>query len=158
MSDLNSVVLVGRLVRDPELRYTPEGAAVCEMTLASNRRWTKKDGEKAEDVLFVDVVTWNRTAEVVAEYAKKGRAVAILGTLIQDRWEDETTGQKRSKIRIKAHTVQLLGGGSKDAETPEAESVSVSDEPLVVPDSPPPPPSKPAAVPTVPKGRQAGRR
>lgn len=158
MSDLNSVVLVGRLVRDPELRYTPEGAAVCEMTLASNRRWTKKDGEKAEDVVFVDVVAWNRTAEVMAEYAKKGRAVAILGTLIQDRWQDEATGQKRSKIRIKAHTVQLLGGGSKDGETPEAESASasVSEEPLVVPDVPPAPPTsqKPAA----PKGRTPVKR
>jgi single-strand DNA-binding protein len=151
MSDLNSVVLVGRLVRDPELRYTPQGAAVAEVTLASNRRFTKKDGEKVEDVIFIDVVAWNRTAEVVAEYAKKGRMLAILGHLIQDRWEDEATGQKRSKIRIQVQSVQLLGGGSKDGETSEAEVPA--DEPTAAPE-PPPAPQKPAA----PKGRNSVKR
>jgi single-strand DNA-binding protein len=93
MSDLNSVVLVGRLVRDPELRYTPQGAPVCEFTLASNRRFTKKDGEKVEEVIFVDVTAWNKLAEICAEYLKKGRLVALSGSLSQDRWEDEATGQ-----------------------------------------------------------------
>ena len=139
MSDLNSVALVGRLVRDPELKYTPQGAPVCEFTLASNRRWTKKDGEKAEDVAFVDVVVWNRLAEVSADYLKKGRMIAVSGQLTQDRWEDKETGQKRSRIRIQVQSLQFLGGGSKDEGTPEAESASVSEEPLVIPDAPPAP-------------------
>jgi len=121
MTDLNQVVLVGRLVRDPELRYTPQGAAVCEFTLASNRRFTKKDGEKVEEVIFVDTVAWNKLAEVSAEYLKKGRMVALSGSLTQDRWEDEATGQKRSKIRIQASSVQFLGTGSKDGEVSEEE-------------------------------------
>ena len=126
MTDLNQVVLVGRLVRDPELRYTPQGSAVCEFTLASNRRFTKKDGEKVEEVIFVDTVAWNKLAENSAEYLKKGRMVAVAGSLTQDRWEDETTGQKRSKIRIQANSVQFLGTGSKDGE--------VSEEDLALPE------------------------
>lgn len=151
MSDLNSVVLVGRLVRDPELRYTPQGAPVCEFTLASNRRFTKKDGEKVEEVAFVDVVVWNRLAETSAEYLKKGRMVVVSGQLIQDRWEDKETGQKRSKLRVQAQTTQFLGGGSKDGETPESE-VPAEDQPIV-PEAPPAP-LKPAAQ----KARPGGKR
>ncbi len=142
MSDLNSVVLVGRLVRDPELKYTPQGAPVCEFTLASNRRFTKKDGEKVEEVAFVDVVVWNRLAEISAEYLKKGRMIVVSGQLTQDRWEDKETGQKRSKLRVQAQAVQFLGGGSKDGETPESEVPA--DEPPAVPETPPAPP-KPVA-------------
>ena len=157
MSDLNSVVLVGRLARDPELRYTPQGAAVAEFTVASNRKFTKKDGERVEEVIFVDVVAWNRMAEVAAEYLKKGRPVAVAGSLIQDRWEDETSGQKRSKIRIQANSVQFLGGGSKDEET-SGEEVPAEEPPAdpEVPQAPVPPaaPTKPAAS----KGRNAVKR
>jgi len=156
MSDLNSVVLVGRLVRDPEFRYTPQGAPVCEFTLASNRRFTKKDGEKVEEVAFVDVVVWNRLAEISAEYLKKGRMVVVSGQLIQDRWEDKETGQKRSKLRVQAQTTQFLGGGSKDGETSEGDlsptEVPAEDQPVV--SEPPPAPSKPAA----PKARTGGKR
>ena len=138
MSDLNSVVLVGRLVRDPELRYTPQGAPVGEFTLASNRRFTKKDGEKVEEVSFIDVVVWNRLAETCAEYLKKGRQIVVLGQLTQDRWEDKETGQKRSRIRVQAQTVQFLGGGSKDKETFESEVPA--EEPVPTPVVPPAPP------------------
>jgi single-strand DNA-binding protein len=157
MSDLNSVTLVGRLTRDPELRYTPQGVAVCDFTVATNRRYTKKDGEKVEEVAFVDVTAWNRRAEVAAEYLKKGRQVALSGSLVQDRWEDQATGQKRSKLRVVAEHFQFLGGGSKDEATPEAESAS--DEPLVVPDhTPPPPPARPAAAAQPGKGRAPVKR
>ncbi len=151
MSDLNSVALLGRLVRDPELKYAPQGAPVCEFTLASNRRFTKKDGEKVEEVAFIDVVVWNRLAETAAEYLKKGRQVAVLGTLTQDRWEDKETGQKRSKIRVLAGTLQFLGGGSKDAVTSEQEVLS-EDPPAEAPAAVPPP--KPVA----PKGRVPAKR
>lgn len=150
MSDLNSVVLVGRLVRDPELRYTPQGAPVCEFTLASNRRFTKKDGDKVEEVIFVDAVAWNRLAEISAEYLKKGRMIVVSGQLSQDRWEDKETGQKRSRIRVQAQTLQFLGGGSKDGETSESEVPA--EDPAGVPETPAP--QKPAAQ----KARTGGKR
>jgi hypothetical protein len=71
MSDLNSLVLVGRLTRDPELRYLPQGAPVCELSLASNRHFNRKDGEKVEEVIFIDVVAWNRLAEICAMWITK---------------------------------------------------------------------------------------
>lgn len=150
MPNFNSVVLLGRLTRDPELRYTPQGAPVCDFTVAVNRTFTKKDGEKVEEAAFVDVTAWNRLAEISAEYLKKGRTVLICGHLVQDRWEDETTGQKRSKIRIQASTVQFLGG-SKDGETSESEVPT--EEPAIVPDAPPAPNKAP-----VQKGRPATKR
>lgn len=156
MSDLNSVALVGRLVKDPELEYSQQGAPICEFTLASNRRFTKKDGEKVEEVAFIDVVAWNRLAEICAEFLKKARMVVVLGQLKQDRWEDKDTGQKRSRIRVLASAVQFLGGGSKDGETSEGEQspmeVLAEDQP-VVSETPPAPP-KPAA----PKARTGGKR
>lgn len=114
MPSFNSVVLLGHLTRDPELRYTPQGAAVCDFSLAINRRFTKKDGEKVEEVAFVDVSCWNRLAEIAAEFLKKGRPVLLQGHLIQDRWEEEGTGKKRSKLRVVAESLQFLGSGSKD--------------------------------------------
>lgn len=156
MPTFNSVVLLGHLARDPELRYTPQGAAVADFSLAVNRRFTRKDGEKVDEVAFIEITVWNRLAELAAEYLKKGRAVLASGRLVQDRWQDEATGQKRSKLRVVAESLQFLGGttpsgGSKDDETPVAESTS--EEPLVVPD-PDPAPTKPAA----PKGRTAAKR
>lgn len=108
MANLNKVLLIGNLVRDPELRYTPGGAAVCEFAVAVNRRYTGKQGDK-EETAFLDIVAWARQAEICAEYLKKGRQVFVEGRLTQDRWEDQKTGQKRSRIRITAERVQFLG-------------------------------------------------
>lgn len=119
MASFNHVVLMGHLARDPELRYTPQGKAVAGFTVASSRRYTKADGEKGEEVAFVDVTVWNRMAETCAEYLKKGRAVLVSGRLAQDLWEDKETGQKRSKIKILAQQVTFLGGASKDEESSE---------------------------------------
>lgn len=127
MPSFNQVVLLGHLAADPELRYTPQGVAVTGFTVASNRRFTKKDGEKSEEVTFVEVTAWSRLAEVCAEFLKKGRAVLLSGRLVQDRWEDEATGKKRSKIRIVAETVQFLSSGSKDDES-STESETPSEE------------------------------
>ncbi|MHC5059087.1 MAG: single-stranded DNA-binding protein, partial [Planctomycetota bacterium] len=98
MANLNKVLLIGNLTRDPELRYTPQGAAVCEFTLAINRQWTSKQGERREEACFVDIVCWARTAETCAEYLKKGRQAFVEGRLTLDRWETPD-GQKRSKLR-----------------------------------------------------------
>lgn len=111
MVSLNRVFLMGNLTRDPELRYTPQGSGTCEFAIGINRSWTdKKTGEKRDEVSFIDIVTWGRTAELCAEYLKKGRSVFVEGWLKQDRWEDTKTGQKRSKIRVTAERVQFLGG------------------------------------------------
>ena len=110
MANVNKVILIGNLTRDPELRYTPSGAAVCEFTLALNRNWMSKQGEKRDETCFIDVVCWARTAENCAEYLKKGRQTYVEGRLTQDRWESQD-GQKRSKIRVTAERVQFLGGG-----------------------------------------------
>jgi len=119
MPSFNSVVIMGHLARDPELRYTPQGKAVSNFTVAVNHRYTKEDGEKVEEVAFVDVSVWNRLAETCAEYLKKGRAALVSGRLVQDHWEDKETGQKRSKLRIAAQQVTFVGGGTKDEGSPE---------------------------------------
>lgn len=117
MPDLNSVMLAGNLTRDPELRYLPSGSAVCKMGLAVSRRYRTKDGEQREDTLFINVDTWNRSAEWCGENLKKGRAVLVEGRLKSDEWEDKNTGQKRTSISVFATRVQSLswddrGGGS----------------------------------------------
>lgn len=121
--DYNKVLTAGRLTRDPELRYTPQGAAVCEFAIAVNRRWTNKQtGEKMEEVSFFDCVTWARTAETVAQYLHKGSEVFLDGRLQQDRWQDAQSGQNRSKVKIIAELVRFLdkreNTGAPPAEQP----------------------------------------
>lgn len=108
MANLNKVMLIGRLTRDPELRYTPSGTAVCDVTIAVSRNYTTADGEKKEETCFADVTLWKRQAELCAEYLKKGREVFIEGRLITDKWETPD-GQKRSKMKIVAIGMQFLG-------------------------------------------------
>ena len=110
MASFNKVSLLGNLTRDPEVRYTPKGSAVCDLGLAVNRQYTLDSGEKREEVTFVDVVLWARLAEIAGEYLKKGRPVFIEGRLQLDTWDDKQSGQKRSKLRVIGETMQLLGG------------------------------------------------
>lgn len=134
MGNFNQVQIMGNLTRDPELRYTPSGAAVCEFTVAVNRRWKSQGGEAREEVTFVDVTAWGRTAEIVSEYMKKGRGIFVAGRLTQDRWEDKNTGQKRSKLKVTAENVQFLGGGKGNgrpaAESEETASAGAEEDPL----------------------------
>ncbi|MEA3187882.1 MAG: single-strand DNA-binding protein [Chthoniobacter sp.] len=109
MANLNKVMLMGNLTRDPEVRYTPKGTAVCEIGMAVNRQFTSENGEKREEVTFVDVTLWGRQAEIAGEYLKKGRPVFIEGRLQLDTWDDKTSGQKRSKLRVVAEGMQFLG-------------------------------------------------
>ncbi|MEL3906023.1 MAG: single-stranded DNA-binding protein [Treponema sp.] len=109
MADINHVVLVGRLTRDAELKYTSGGAAVCKFSIAINRR--RKNGEEwTEEVHYFDIVLWGRQGETLNQYLVKGKQVAIEGELRQNRWEQD--GQPRSKIEIVANNIQLLGGSS----------------------------------------------
>jgi single-strand DNA-binding protein len=110
MANLNRVLLIGNLTRDPEIRYTPKGTAVAEIGIAVNRVFSGEDGEKREEVTFVDVTLWSRLAEIAEQYLKKGRPVFIEGRLQLDSWDDKQTGQKRSRLRVVAENIQMLGG------------------------------------------------
>jgi single-strand DNA-binding protein len=109
MASFNKVILVGNLTRDPELRYTPKGLAIAKIGVAVNRVWTNEAGEKKEEVTFVDVDVFGRTAENVGQYMRKGRPILIEGRLRLDQWDDKQTGQKKSKLGVVAETVQFLG-------------------------------------------------
>ena len=109
MANLNKVMLMGNLTRDPELKYTPKGTAVAELGLAINRIYNAENGEKREETTFVDVTLWGRTAEIAGEYLKKGRPVFIEGRLQLDTWDDKQTGQKRSKLKVVGEGLQLIG-------------------------------------------------
>ena len=109
MASFNKVILMGNLTRDPELRYTPKGTAIAKIGLAVNRVWTTETGEKKEEVTFVDVDVFGRTAENVGQYMRKGSPMLIEGRLRLDQWDDKQTGQKRSKLGVVAETVQFLG-------------------------------------------------
>jgi single-strand DNA-binding protein len=121
MASFNKVILVGNLTRDPELRYTPKGTAIAKIGVAVNRVWTNEAGEKKEEVTFVDVDVFGRTAENVGQYMRKGRPILIEGRLRLDQWDDKQTGQKKSKLGVVAETVQFLGsapGGGEGGAAP----------------------------------------
>ncbi|HEX7469579.1 MAG TPA: single-stranded DNA-binding protein [Verrucomicrobiae bacterium] len=121
MANFNKVILVGNLTRDPELRYTPKGTAIAKIGLAVNRVWTNEAGEKKEDVTFIDVDCFGRTAENVGQYMRKGRPILIEGRLKLDQWDDKQTGAKRSKLGVVAETVQFLGSpGGGEGGAPAA--------------------------------------
>jgi single-strand DNA-binding protein len=109
MASFDKVILMGNLTRDPELRYTPKGTAIAKVGLAVNRVWTNEAGEKKEEVTFVDVDIFGRTAENVGQYMRKGRPILVEGRLKLDQWDDKQTGQKRSRLGVIAETVQFLG-------------------------------------------------
>jgi len=111
MASANKVILIGNLTRDPEVRYTPKGTAVSDIAMAVNRVRTGDDGNRIEEVTFVDVTLWGRQAEVAGQYLAKGRSVYIEGRLQLDTWDDKATGQKRSRLRVVGENMQLLGGG-----------------------------------------------
>ena len=111
MANLNKVMIIGNLTADPEVRTTPRGASLTELRLAVNRISNgQNEGERREETTFLDVTCWGRTGEIAAQYLSKGRPVFIEGRLQMDSWEDKQTGQKRSRIRIIAENLQLLGG------------------------------------------------
>ena len=108
MADINVVILVGRLTRDPELRYTPAGTAVTSFGLAVNNR-RKVGDEWKEEPCFVDVKIFGRMAETSSEYLSKGRQCAVEGRLSYSKWEKD--GQTRSKLEVVANNIQFLGQG-----------------------------------------------
>jgi single-strand DNA-binding protein len=129
MSNLNKIFLMGRLTRDPELRYTPQGVAVSDLGLAVNREFTV-NGERRKETLFIDVTVWRKQAEICCRYLKKGNPIFIEGRLSMDTWDGQD-GQKRTRYRVIADNFQFIGppssgqsggrssGGSGMGEEPE---------------------------------------
>jgi single-strand DNA-binding protein len=128
MANFNKVILAGNLTRDPELRYTPKGTAVARIGLAINRTWKSETGEMKEEVTFVDVDAFGRTAENIGQYFKKGRPILIEGRLRYETWEDKQTNQKRSKLGVVLENFQFMdsnrggegGGGGGEAPAPRS--------------------------------------
>lgn len=118
-ASLNSVHLIGNLTRDPETRFTPKGIAVCEFSIAINRAYTNDSGERMEDVVYCDITCWAKTAEVAGKYLKKGSPVFVAGRLTMDQWEDKSTGQKRSRMKVVGENLQLLGSKPRDNNQPD---------------------------------------
>jgi len=123
MNSLNSVLLEGNLTRDPELKYTPKGTAVCAFSIASNRSF-KQEEEYHEEVSYFDVTAWSHLAEVCNEYLKKGRGVRVVGRLKQDRWNDPE-GNGRSKVFVVAEHVEFKPERKKEeVPAPQEEAVA----------------------------------
>lgn len=123
MSSLNKVFIMGNLTRDPEVRYTPKGTAVGDIGLAVNRRVNDGNGNWTEEVLFVDVTLWGSNAENAQKFLQKGRGVFVEGRLQMDTWEDKQSGQKKSKLKVVAETLQFLpdGKGGQQQQAPPQE-------------------------------------
>jgi single-strand DNA-binding protein len=147
MANFNKVILAGNLTRDPELRYTPKGTAIASFGLAINRKWKSETGESKEEVCFVDVEAWDRQAEVVAQYFKKGRPILVEGRLKFDQWEDKNTHQKQSKLRVRLETFSFIDTKGADdgvpSEAPRARPAAPAAAPAGAPAAAEPEASEP---------------
>ncbi len=114
MASFNKVILMGNLTRDPELRYTPRGTAVARLGLAINRVWRTESGETREEVTYVDVDAYGKSAETIAQYLKKGSPILVEGRLRLHTWEDKQTQQKQSKLRVDLETFKFVGPANRE--------------------------------------------
>lgn len=135
MANYNKVILAGNLTRDPELRYTPKGTAIAKIGLAINRSWKTESGETKEEVTFVDVDAFGRTAEVISQYLKKGRPILVEGRLRYETWDDKQTNAKRSKLGVVLENFQFLDSGRSEGAAP-ARPAAASTAPTEAPPSP----------------------
>jgi len=111
MASVNKVILVGNLGRDPEVRYSPDGAAICNVSLATSSTWKDRNtGERREETEWHRVVFYNRLAEIAGEYLRKGRSIYVEGRIKTRKWQDKETGQDRYSTEIIAEQMQMLGG------------------------------------------------
>jgi single-strand DNA-binding protein len=150
MASYNKVLLLGNLTRDPEMRVTPKGTAVCQFGLAVNRQFKDDSGQMREEVTFVDLEAWGKQAETIAKYMTKGRPLFVEGRLKFDQWDDKATGQKRSKLKVVVENFQFIGGREPGAGpggaggTPGEEGIDQTAERHVPPARPGTPPKPPA--------------
>ena len=127
MANLNKVMLIGNLTRDPDLKYLPNGSAIVEYGLAINRSWTDPAGNKKEEATFVDVVMFGKVAEIAGKWLKKGKPVYVEGRLKLEQWEKD--GEKRSKLRVIGEMMQMLGSAPGNADkAPTKPAVSDDDD------------------------------
>ena len=130
----NRTILAGNLTRDPDIRYTQGGTAVCDLGLAINDKRKDSSGQWVDDVLFADVTVWGRTAEIAEKYLHKGDSALIEGKLKLDQWTDQS-GQKRLKLKVVGERLVLLapeqggGGGSRQSDYSEPERQRSNDVP-----------------------------
>jgi len=121
MASVNKVILVGNLGRDPEVRYTPDGSAVCNISIATTSAWKDKtSGELRKETEWHRIVFYNQRAEVAGEYLKKGRAVYVEGRLKTRKWQDKNSGQDRYTTEIIADQMQMLGGRDDNGDQQSA--------------------------------------
>ena len=125
MPSFNCVIIMGNLTRDPEVRYTPKGTPVCDLGIAINRTFNDASGQKQEEVTFVDVTAWDKRAETISQYFKKGDPIHVRGRLSTEQWEDKQSGQKRSKLKVILEEFSFVKSGNGDgAQRPAAKPSS----------------------------------
>jgi len=120
MAYLNKVFLIGNLTRDPELRVTPKGTAICQFGLAVNRQFKDESGATRDETTFIDIEAWGKQGELVAKYLAKGSPAMVEGRLKLDQWEDKQSGQKRSKLKVVLDNVQFLSSRGGAGAAPGA--------------------------------------
>ncbi|WP_299998196.1 single-stranded DNA-binding protein [uncultured Cedecea sp.] len=123
MASVNKVIIVGNLGRDPEIRYSADGAAICTISVATSTSWKDKaTGEKREEAEWHRVVLYNRLAEIAGEYLRQGTAIYVEGRLKTRKWQDKETGTDRYSTEIVAEQMQMLGGRSTESESSQAKA------------------------------------
>jgi single-strand DNA-binding protein len=153
MANVNKVIFIGNLTRDPQLKYLPSQTPVVEFGLATNHRYKTASGEQREEVCFIDCSAFGRMAEVINQYCQKGKQLYIEGRLKFDTWEDKQGGGKRSKHTVVVDNFQFLGGreGGGGAPAQEAGTEDQTRQPAArPPQRPTPPPSAPSSTPQEP--------
>lgn len=118
--DINHVIIAGRLTHDPELKYTGGGSPYCRVSIANTRYYKDKAGNRQEDTTFVSAVLWGPSSEWVSEHLAKGRPVLLEGGLTTSEWEDKATGQKRSRVEIRAQRIVPLDWDDAEADRRQA--------------------------------------
>jgi len=131
MSDVNKVILIGRLTRDPQLRYLPSQTAICDFGIAVGRKFKTASGEQKQETTFLDCTAFGKPGEIINQYCQKGKELYICGRLKLDQWDDKQTGQKRSKVGVVVEEFQFIGNGqggqrqsrNEDADPPHQDDV-----------------------------------
>jgi len=139
MPGINHTVIQGNLTRDPELRVTQKGTAVTSLTVANNRTWKDESDQEREEVIFLDATAWGKTAETIAKYFAKGDPIILEGYLKMESWEDKTSGQKRTKIKLNIDRFHFCGKTSGIDSHSEPGAAGRQDPPAERKATPPPP-------------------
>ena len=147
MANFNKVYLMVNLTRDPEMRVTPKGTAICQFGLAISRSWKDESGQTREETAFVDIEAWGKPGEVISKYCVKGRPLFVEGRLKFDQWEDKTSGQKRSKLKVVLENFQFIGGRGDGAPGGGAAGAGGDAAEAAPGESPARPPAKGPVVP-----------